>query len=266
MSHGHCEDCFKAVRHEGTPVGRIEKINGVDTYVTLPKGEYLKNTAIIFITDVFGIQALNNQLLADDFARNGFATYIPDYLNGDPITDEMHAKAKTSPEEWMKVEMEWLSRHPDEVARPPLDTFIGGLRERGITVLGATGYCLGGRYVFDLAFDHIIKASVIAHPSRLEVPADFEKYASVCKAPLLIHSCEMDMRFPIDAQAKADEILGNGRYKPGYHRTYSEGCRHGFAVRGSLKDPKVRAGKARALQASVEWFRKYLSQIQVSKL
>jgi hypothetical protein len=53
----------------------------------------------------------------------------------------MHAKAKTSPEEWMKVETEWLSRHPDEVARPPLDAFIDGLRERGITVLGATGYC-----------------------------------------------------------------------------------------------------------------------------
>jgi hypothetical protein len=58
-----CDDCFKgaysgtyvqrrnlivlpAVRHEGTPVGKVEKINGVETYVTLPEGQYKKDTAI----------------------------------------------------------------------------------------------------------------------------------------------------------------------------------------------------------------------------
>jgi len=52
---------------------------------------------------VFGMQFPNSQLLADDFARNGFATYIPDYLNGDPVTQAMLDSAKGAgiPTEWI---------------------------------------------------------------------------------------------------------------------------------------------------------------------
>lgn len=89
------------------------------------------------------------------------------------------------------------------------------------------------RYVFDLAFDGIIKAAVVSHPSLLEI-ADIEKYAAVATAPLLINSCEFDDAFPAEKQAKADELLGGGKFAPGYERLYWEGCRHGFAVRGDL--------------------------------
>jgi len=251
MSSGPCVDCFKGVRHEGTPSGKIEKINGVETYIALPEGDYKKDTAILFLTDVFGMQFPNNQLLADDFARNGFATYIPDYLDGDPVTLEMMSKNAAVPEDWK-------ARHTLENTRVPLDAVIKGLQERGITVFGASGYCLGGRFVFDLAFEHAIKVSVTAHPSRLQIPEELEKYATTCNAPLLINSCETDGQFPIEAQTKADEIFGDGKFKPGYLRTYSDGCKHGFAVRGDLSDPKVVAGKERAFKASVEWFQKYL--------
>lgn len=40
--------------------------------------------------------------------------------------------------------------------------------------------------------------------------------------------------FGLEAQAKADEILGGGKFAPGYERTYWEGCTHGFAVRGDM--------------------------------
>ena len=33
---------------------------------------------------------------------------------------------------------------------------------------------------------------------------------------------------------KADEIFGDGKYAPGYYRTYWEGCTHGFTVRGDM--------------------------------
>lgn len=92
---------------------------------------------------------------------------------------------------------------------------------------------LSARYTFDLAFDGVIKASVVTHPSLLEV-SDLEKYASVAKAPLLINSCEVDQMFPPEKQAKADEILGGGKFAPGYERLYWDGCTHGFAVRGDL--------------------------------
>jgi len=60
----------------------------------------------------------------------------------------------------------------------------------------------------------------------------------------------------LEYQAEADRILKD--FGPGYRREYFEGCTHGFAVRGDLSDPKVKAGKEGAFRASVLWFKKYL--------
>ena len=59
-------------------------------------------------------------------------------------------------------------------------------------------------------------------------------------------------------QEKADEVLGGGKFAPGYKREYFEGCAHGFTIRGDLSDPKVVAGREGAFKASVEWLIKYL--------
>ena len=61
-----------------------------------------------------------------------------------------------------------------------------------------------------------------------------QKYVESSKAPLLINSCTVDQMFPIEAQSKADEIFGGGKFAPGYERTYWDGCTHGFAVRGDM--------------------------------
>jgi len=52
-----------------------------------------------------------------------------------------------------------------------------------------------------------------------------------------------DKSFPPEAQTKADELLGDGKYTTGYKRVHWEGYSHIFAVRGDLSDPKVQAGK-----------------------
>ncbi|KAG6916187.1 hypothetical protein DXG01_008069 [Tephrocybe rancida] len=152
----------------------------------------------------------------------------------------------------------WFPGHTQEITRPILDKVLAALKEQGITTIGATGYCFGGRYCFDLAFDGLVQAVATSHPSLLQVPADLEKYLEKSKAPLLINSCTVDTQFPIESQAKADEILGNGKFAPGYKREYFDGCTHGFAVRGDLSDPKVKAGKEGAFKSTVEWFIKYL--------
>ena len=119
---------------------------------------------------------------------------------------------------------EWFPNHGADKTRPTLDKVIAGLKEQGITTFGAVGYCFGGeyiassymrdllspatlspgRYVFDLAFDGVIKCAAAVHPSRLEVPADIERYAQT-SVPLLIESCEVDRSFPPEAQAKTDD-------------------------------------------------------------
>ncbi|EJD49423.1 alpha/beta-hydrolase [Auricularia subglabra TFB-10046 SS5] len=247
-----CKDCVVAVTHEGTPTGKIEKIGGVDTYVALPEGDYPKDKALLFLTDVFGYKFPNNQLLADDFARNGFQVYMPDYLNDDPITDTMFGNP-----EW-NIGRDWFPRHTKEFTRPVLDKVIAALKEKGVTSFGAAGYCFGARYCIDLAHENGVKSIVLNHPSLLEVPADFEKLLQVSNVPLLINSCEVDQQFPPESQEKTDALLGGGKYKPGYERTYWPGCTHGFAVRGDLSNPQIKAGKEGAFKASVEWLIKTL--------
>ncbi|KAG2089661.1 Alpha/Beta hydrolase protein [Suillus cothurnatus] len=247
-----CKDCIQGVRHEGEPSGTLETIDGVACYVATPTVDYAKDKVILFLPDAFGIELINAKLLADDFAKNGFKVVAIDYFNGGGLPADQVLNDK-------KFDLyAWLAAHGAEVTRPPLDKVIAALKEEGVTKFGATGYCFGGRYIFDLAFDNVIQCAVASHPSLLKLPDDLETYFSKSTAPLLINTCENDRLFGAEAQAKADEIFGDGKFAPGYRREYFPGCTHGFAVRGDLSDPLVKAGKEGSFLASVEFFLEHL--------
>lgn len=250
---GHCDACFQGVRHEGEPEGKYETIGNVACYVSTPKGDYPKDKVILFLTDVFGIQLINNRLLTDDFANNGFKTVCIDLFGGEPIPENAIAGGmpEFDKEGWMKKNDPAANLHLAEKV-------IAALKTEGVTKFGTTGYCYGARHVFDLAFAGLTDVSVVAHPSRIVVPTDLQRYFDEAKGPLLINSCTVDRVFPDEAQIKADEILGGGNFAPGYKRAHWEGCTHGFAVRGDMRDPKVKTGKEGAFKESVEWFKKYL--------
>ncbi|KAF9013559.1 dienelactone hydrolase [Hymenopellis radicata] len=221
-----CADCFSGVVHEGTPTGKLEVIGGVECYTATPEGDYAEDKVLLYLSDAVGLAL----------------TVMMDYFNGDAI-----------PVDYLTQEggfdaLAWIGRHGREATRPRLTN-------KG---LWATGYCFGGRYVFDLAFDGVVKVGTTAHPSMLTFPDDFEKYVSTASAPLQINSCEFDEYFPPAIQAKGDEIFANAKFAPGYERLYYEGCTHGFAVRGDISDPKIKAAKEGAFNASVQWLKKYL--------
>ncbi|PIL25176.1 hypothetical protein GSI_13065 [Ganoderma sinense ZZ0214-1] len=247
-----CADCFKGVRHEGTPEGTTLTIAGIETYVATPTGEYPKDKVVLFLCDAFGLKLENNKLLADDFARNGFKVVMPDLFDNDPApTDAFNPGVNFNI-------MEWFGKHPFTRGNEIVRAVIDALKADGVTKFGSLGYCYGGRLCFDLAFTGDVHVVATAHPSGLQAPADLTKYLETSKAPLLINSCETDQMFPAEAQKAADDILGDGKFAPGYERTYWPGCVHGFAVRGDLSKPEVKAGKEGAFKASVEWLQKYL--------
>ncbi|KAK6992957.1 dienelactone hydrolase endo-1,3,1,4-beta-D-glucanase [Favolaschia claudopus] len=246
-----CKDCIKGVTHEGVPEGKMEVIGGIECYIATPTIDYPKDKVVLLVTDVFGVPLVNNKLLSDDFARNGFRTIMPDLYNGDAVPpDALNPGNSFDLQGWV------AAGHEQEDIRPILDNVIAGLKADGVNSFAAVGYCYGARHVFNLAFDNVIKVAAGAHPSRLKVPEDLEKYVAVSKAPLLINTCTVDQQFPHESQARADAIFKD--FGPGYRREYFDGCTHGFAVRGDLSDPKVKAGKEGAFQATVEWFMKYL--------
>jgi len=267
-----CPNCIKGVRHEGILTGTIEKIAGIDVYVTLPSGEYDKEKALLYLPDAVGLALWNAQLLADDFALNGLAVYMIDYFGGDPVPLNILT------EKDFKFDIQaWINKHPAEVTRPLLDPVIVALKERGIKEFGATGYCFGGKkmclpynhsipshilhnrgkYVFNLAQEGTIKVGAVSHPSLLKIPDDLEDLAK-SKAPMLINSCDVDQQFPKEACELADNLLGDGKYAPGYNRVHWKGCVHGFAVRGDLGDPLVKAGKEGSFKETVAWIKKFL--------
>ncbi|KAJ7114103.1 hypothetical protein C8R44DRAFT_796298 [Mycena epipterygia] len=276
-----CANCIKGVIHEGTSTGNIVEIDGVKCYVATPTVDYPKDKVLLFLTDVFGLPLVNNQLLADAYALNGFKTVMPDLFSGHPIPENALMPNTQPPFDLMK----WFGTKDDPTGhtqvqtRPIIDKVIAALKNGKfpgvdkVTSIGAVGYCFGGRYVFDLAFDsgdddkskNAISSAAVAHPSLLNIPDDLHKYAVTSKVPLLINSCTTDGQFPPEAGEKADKIIGEAENFKGteseparYKREHFKGCEHGFAVRGDLSNPAIKAGKEGAFKATVEWMIKYM--------
>ncbi|EIM90826.1 chlorocatechol-degradation protein [Stereum hirsutum FP-91666 SS1] len=245
-----CQNCVEGVRHEGATTGTYETVGGIKTYVATPSGDYAKDKALIYIPDIFGQELNNNLLLADAYAKNGVKVYFPDIFAGDAAP----ADALTPGSGWdLRA---WASKHTAKEIMPILESLMQALTAQGVTKFAATGYCFGARFVFNLAFENKIAVSITAHPSQLQIE-DLEKYAQISKAALLINSCTHDPMFTSEKIEAADRLLGE-KFEPGYERAHWEGCSHGFAVRGDISDPVVKAGKEGAFKKSVEFLKKYL--------
>jgi len=94
--------CFSGVKHTGTPIGRIEDLGGMQTYISEPPSSAATQKVILFLADVWGPLFVNNQLLQDYFAscgasffdcswnesemvEVGYLVLGPDYFFGDAI-------------------------------------------------------------------------------------------------------------------------------------------------------------------------------------
>src|SRR5438045_3005245 len=79
-----CPDCFKgAIHNHSTPQGKEEKIHGNNTYVAQPATALTSQSTILFITDAFGLNLVNNKLLADKYASaTGLRVLVPDLIPG----------------------------------------------------------------------------------------------------------------------------------------------------------------------------------------
>jgi len=245
------KECVSGVKHEGIAEGNIVKMGDWDVYVALPKEDYPKDKAILLFTDVFGVQLINNRLMADDFSRNGFQVYMPDYFKGDPYPEDY----LNNPDRKVDFNRDaWKAKHSIDTAWPAVREAMSNLKEKGITEIGAVGFCYGAPFVMKLSHENSIKAGAFTHPSPLPLPDDFNILLEKSNTAVLFNTCEDDTAFPAEAQAMADKMLGGGKYKPVYQRTYWKGCTHGFAVRGDMSNPDVKAGKEGAFKATVEFF------------
>lgn len=136
----------------------------METYFAFP-ADKSTDKAILFVTDIFGHRFKNPQLLADQFAEQGYLTVIPDLFNGNPAPVNM-------PDDFDV--MKWLKGPPSYVPStidPIIDAAIVELRsEYNVKKLGAVGYCFGGKYVVRhlRPAEQKIEVGFTAHPSFVE--------------------------------------------------------------------------------------------------
>ncbi|KAH9905676.1 Alpha/Beta hydrolase protein [Xylariomycetidae sp. FL2044] len=226
------------IAHTGDPVGTEEVYNNTTLYITGTPSD----TAVVYLTDVFGIQLNENKLLADSFGRAGYLTVAPDLFNGTPAPGDINGSPDFNT-------TEFLAQHGPEVTDPIIATAIDYLRNvAGATKVVATGYCFGGRYTFrTLAEGAGADAGFAAHPSLLE-----DGEISAITGPASIAAADGDDLMPLERRSAIEALLlATGQP---YTLALYGGTEHGFGVRANISDPKQKFGKEEAFLQAVRWF------------
>ena len=77
-----CHECFSGHKHSGDVQGTEAKLHGRDTYVSEPPMGTAVKGIVVIVPDAFGWKFVNNRILADHFAAQGYRTYIPEFMDG----------------------------------------------------------------------------------------------------------------------------------------------------------------------------------------
>ncbi|KAM7186238.1 dienelactone hydrolase [Rhypophila sp. PSN 637] len=236
------------VAHAGTPVGKEEVHNNVTMYISQPDEERRRakpDTAVLYLTDVFGLPLLENRLLADSFARAGYLTVAPDLFSGDPALGDINVPGFNT--------SAFLANHGPEVTDPIIASTISYLRDDlGIKKIATTGYCYGGRYAFRFIADG--KGADVAYAAHPSLLGNDEILA--IEGPAAIGAAENDGMMPPARRAEIESLLGQAK-QPFQVSLYS-GTNHGFGVRANISDPVQRFGKEGAFYQAVRWFDYFL--------
>ncbi|KAF2760040.1 alpha/beta-hydrolase [Pseudovirgaria hyperparasitica] len=237
-SNAPAQCCTVGVKHEGKAAGKVQEFGGYQAYVSFPQD---KSTTygVLLLPDVIGHEFINAQLIADQFAANGYFTVMPDLFSGDPV--------KLNPPEGFQI-MDWLQNHLPANVDPIVAATIAAMRSAGVQKLGAVGYCFGGKYVARfLNAKGGVDAGFTAHPSFV----DEEELRGV-EGPLSIAAAETDKIFPAEKRRQTEDILKE--MKATYQLNLFSGVEHGFAVRGDVSQKQIRFAKEQAFYQAVQWF------------
>ncbi|KAJ0327408.1 hypothetical protein COL5a_005787 [Colletotrichum fioriniae] len=271
---GQC--CTVGVKHEGTPQGKKITVAGkYEGYLAeAPADKAHKNTGLLYVADVFGIWS-NSQLLADQFAANGYTTLIVDLFNKDQLSVPMPAGFDIM--KWLAEGSDGKNPHNKEAVDPIIvDSLKYMQTELGLTNIGGLGYCFGAKvcilptispssiastsagfsdtiirqYVVRHYKDGI-KVGFVAHPSFVD-----EDELAAITGPFSIAAAETDSIFPAEKRHKSEDIL----QKTGlaYQINLYSGVEHGFAVRCDLSKKVQKYAKEQAFYQAVAWFDEHL--------
>lgn len=252
-SHAPGNCCYTGVKHEGEATGEMRSVGEVETYFAYPKDKSTKK-GLLLITDVIGHKFINVQLVADQFAANGYFVVMPDVFYGDPIP--LNRPGDFDIQKWLKGEMPNSPKggHLPPTVDPIIDACLVEMRTKyGCEQIAAVGYCFGAKYVVrHLRPDQgKIDVGYVAHPSFVQ-----KEELEEIKGPLAIAAAETDQIFPAEKRHETEVILKDVG-QPYQINLYS-GVQHGFAVRCDVAVQAQKYAKESAFLQALQWFDEYL--------
>ncbi|KAJ9182032.1 hypothetical protein P3X46_006067 [Hevea brasiliensis] len=219
--------------------GHVEKVGGLNSYVTGPSDS---KSAILLVSDVFGYEAPNLRKLADKIAAAGFYVVVPDFFNGDPY----------SPDNAERTIQVWLKDHGPDKGLEDAKPVVQAIKSKGVSAIGAAGFCWGAKVVVQLAKHEFIQAAVLLHPSLVTV--DDIKAVEV---PIAILGAEIDQTSPPALVKKFEEVL-TAKSEVDCHVKIFPNVAHGWTVRYDVEDETAVKSAAEAHGNLLEWFTKHV--------
>ncbi|XP_019226645.1 PREDICTED: endo-1,3;1,4-beta-D-glucanase-like isoform X3 [Nicotiana attenuata] len=220
-------------------VGSVLEIGGFKAYVSAPSSSKL---AILLVSDVYGYEAPNLRTLADKVAAAGYYVVVPDFLYGDPY----------NPENTEKPLSIWIQSHGTDKGFEDAKKVVAALKDKGISAIGAAGFCWGAKVVTDLAKSDYIQAAVQLHPSLVKVD-DIKEV----KAPIAILAAEIDRISPPELIKQFEEILSSKPEVDSFVKIFPS-VKHGWTVRYNVEDKEAVQSAEEAHQHMLDWFTKYV--------
>lgn len=280
-----CPDCFTGAIHTAQPLGHLVTIHDVPTYVS--RGSATSNSTIVFLTDGFGFNLVNNKLLADQYAsRTGLRVLVPNLLPGGGVPLLLMRLADTfmTPAVWYDLlghaRRAWAGLRLASILLPfgfkvrrLYPAVLGYVRAVRASLplgakLGLAGFCLGGHWSTRLCAEpaadgrdeRLVDAHFTAHPSSVS-PEEFAAFAGRYRVPFSLALGDKDLMMSVE-QARGVEASLKEVFKDEPDRlqvTIYEKCSHGFALRADPKQTEENEGAERALDQAVAWFRRLLA-------
>ncbi|KAI3459339.1 hypothetical protein Pfo_016002 [Paulownia fortunei] len=219
--------------------GELQELGGLNCYVSGPADSKI---SVILISDIFGYEAPNLRKLADKVAAAGFYTVVPDFFQGDAYV----------PENLEKPFPIWIRGHGPDQGFEDAKPVIEAVKSKGITKIGAAGFCWGAKVVVELAKYAYIEAGVLLHPSFVSVD-DIQGV----KVPISILGAEIDQMSPPELVKQFEIALNTKPEVDGFVKIFP-GVSHGWSVRYSDEDELAVKNAEEAHKDMLDWFVKYL--------
>ncbi|KAM0962896.1 hypothetical protein ACFX15_021493 [Malus domestica] len=225
--------------------GHVENLGGLDSYVT---GSPHSKLALLLVSDVFGFEAPNLRKLADKVAAAGFFVVVPDFFNKDPY----------APEDANRPLPVWIKDHRPDKGFEDAKLVLEALKRKGVSSIGAAGFCWGAKVVVELAKRALIQAAVLCHPTFVTVD-DIKEV----KVPISILGAEFDRISPPEVVKQFEEVL-TAKSEVKSHVKIFPKVSHGWTVRYNVEDEAACKSAEEAHQDLLEWLLNHVKGVTSS--